>query len=244
LRNPGKNQKKLSKEIVTFEQNSVANNYKWGVLYVKEGQAENDIYSNVDTSPAFEDFLKFLGEKIPLKGWSRFRGGLDNKKDSTGTHSIYTQFHDMEIMFHVAPLLPYYPNDPQQLERKRHLGNDIIVIVFKEGKGLFTPEIMKSEFNHIFVVVSVADKSITGSDKVHYKLELAVKEGVPPFGPPAVWPAVFERTPSFRDYLLLKLINGERAALHGCPNFRNKMMTVRRTNLETLHKGFGKKSKD
>jgi hypothetical protein len=33
----------------------------------------------VETSVAFEEFLGFLGEKITLKGFSGFRGGLDIK---------------------------------------------------------------------------------------------------------------------------------------------------------------------
>lgn len=78
------------------------------------------------------------------------------KDNSTGTHSIYHNFHDMEIMFHVATLLPSYPNDKQQLERKRHLGNDVVIIIFKEATSKFSPTMLKSEFNHIFVVVSEA----------------------------------------------------------------------------------------
>lgn len=30
-------------------------------------------------SESFEEFLELLGEKIRLKGWERFRGGLDVK---------------------------------------------------------------------------------------------------------------------------------------------------------------------
>lgn len=40
---------------------------------------------------------------------------------------MYTGFYDTEIMFHVAPLLPYSEADEQKLDRKRHLGNDVII---------------------------------------------------------------------------------------------------------------------
>ena len=36
-------------------------------------------------------------------------------------------------MFHVAGFLPYYQHDQQQVERKRHIGNDVVVLVFKEN---------------------------------------------------------------------------------------------------------------
>lgn len=35
--------------------------------------------------------------------------------DSTGTHSLYTTYQDYEIMFHVSTLLPYTPNNRQQV---------------------------------------------------------------------------------------------------------------------------------
>jgi RAP1 GTPase activating protein 1 len=169
--NLGKNPKKLSKELLQFENLQISNTYKWGVLYMKEGQNENDMYANEITSINFEEFLNFLGDKIKLKGWKHFGGGLDIKKDSTGTHSIYTQFHDMEIMFHVVTLLPFNARDNQNLERKRHLGNDIVIIIFKESLSPFKPDIIKSEFNHIFVVISKVNKNITitENDKPYYK---------------------------------------------------------------------------
>lgn len=36
-------------------------------------------------------------------------------------------------MYHVAPLLPFYEKDTQQLERKRHVGNDVVNVVYVEG---------------------------------------------------------------------------------------------------------------
>lgn len=35
--------------------------------------------------------------------------------DSTGTHSLYTMYQDHEIMFHVSTMLPYTPNNQQQV---------------------------------------------------------------------------------------------------------------------------------
>ena len=35
------------------------------------------------------------------------------------------------MMFHVSTLLPFFPADPQQVERKRHIGNDLVVIIFQ-----------------------------------------------------------------------------------------------------------------
>lgn len=37
--------------------------------------------------------------------------------DSTGTHSLYTTYQGYEIMFHVSTMLPYMPNNPQQVNK-------------------------------------------------------------------------------------------------------------------------------
>ncbi len=56
-------------------------------------------------------------------------------------------------MYHVATLLPYKATDPQQLERKRHLGNDIVTIIFHDGNTPFNPICVKSDYNQVFIVV-------------------------------------------------------------------------------------------
>lgn len=43
-----------------------------------------DIFSNSGGSVDWYEFLNFIGDKVRLKGWSRFAGGLDVKTDTTG----------------------------------------------------------------------------------------------------------------------------------------------------------------
>lgn len=50
-------------------------------------------------------------------------------------------------MFHVSTLIPFYPKDEQQVERKRHLGNDVVLIIFKEGNEPVDPRLIYSQFN-------------------------------------------------------------------------------------------------
>ena len=43
-----------------------------------------------------------------------------------------------------------------QLMRKRHIGNDIVTIVFQEPGALpFTPKNIRSQFQHVFIIVRV-----------------------------------------------------------------------------------------
>ncbi|CAF1491096.1 unnamed protein product, partial [Rotaria sordida] len=83
-----------------------------------------------------------------------FRSSLDLKSDHTRTESIYKQFNNHEIMFHVSTLLPHSKIGRQQLERKRHIDNDIVAIVFQENQAIFNPECIASQFLHVYLVIT------------------------------------------------------------------------------------------
>ena len=79
----------------------------------------------------------------------------DTVHDLTGLYSVYTNWRNIEIMFHVSTQLPYEKHDPQKLQRKRHIGNDIVCVVFLEADNTaFSPACIKSHFLHTFIVVS------------------------------------------------------------------------------------------
>lgn len=92
-----------------------------------------------------------LGNFVELPGWEGFNGGLDvTGKNITGGTSLYCKYDNIyEVMFHVAPLIPCEPNDDQNIGRKRHLGNDMIVLVFTDSDVLFDPSSFQSQFNRM-----------------------------------------------------------------------------------------------
>jgi RAP1 GTPase activating protein 1 len=89
-------------KLAEYESQLIVTKYKFGLLYVKEGQTnEDDMFSNTEMSKEMEEFMELLGTKIELKGWTAYRGGLNVTNNATGTHSIYTKFRgEFEIMFH------------------------------------------------------------------------------------------------------------------------------------------------
>ncbi|PSN44994.1 hypothetical protein C0J52_25364, partial [Blattella germanica] len=122
--------------------------------------------------------------------------------------AVYEVFKDREIIFHVSTLLPYRDSDPQQLQRKRHIGNDIVAIVFQESNTPFSPDMIASHFLHAFIVVQVLDPN---SPNTRYKVSVTARDDVPFFGPTLPSPAVFKKGPEFKEFLLTKLINAENA---------------------------------
>lgn len=217
--------------LCKFETANLNTRCKFGILLCKEGQTtEEEMFSNEFGSEYFDQFLDLLGERVPLKGFQGFKGGLDIERDATGTHSIYTRWRDRyEIMFHVSTMLPFSTDNPQQLERKRHLGNDIVVIIFKEGNTPYIPNTISSEFNHVIVVVQ---PEFVG-DKVMYRLAVGSKDGVPTFGPTLPSNPIFEVGDQLRDLLICKLVNAEKAALKS-PKFQTKVRRTREVMLKEM----------
>lgn len=149
---------KASQLIASYDEHVLVSNFKFGVLYQKFGQTtEEELFCNNKTSSAFDEFLSLLGKRIQLKDHRGYRGGLDIQNGHTGDQAIYENFKDREIMFHVSTLLPYTESDPQQLQRKRHIGNDIVAIVFQEENTPFSPDMIASHFLHAFVVVEAVE---------------------------------------------------------------------------------------
>jgi len=149
-----------------------------------------------------------LGDRIPLHGWSKFRGGLDVQNGTTGESSVFFSYNSNPIMFHVSTLLPFNPKEKQQLERKRHIGNDLVVIVFQEGNKPFLPSSIASRMVHvIFVVrkVSIEEQEVSSSN-VYYSLTVIRKEGVPPFAPLLPNKSIHKKGPEFKDLLYKKIV--------------------------------------
>ncbi|XP_055339868.1 GTPase-activating Rap/Ran-GAP domain-like protein 3 isoform X2 [Paramacrobiotus metropolitanus] len=210
----------ILKDLLVLEEQEGSVNFKFGVIYAMSGQtADNEMFSNKTGSDTFSKFVSLLGDRVKLKSWDRYRGGLDTKSDTTGTESIYTVYEGHEIMFHISTLLPYSSDNPQQVERKRHIGNDIVNIVFWDcppgEQPTFSPQMVKSQFTHVFAVVS------WDAENRAYRLQVFSEESVPLFGPPLPVPSLFYDFQEFREFLIVKCINGEKAAFN-TPTFAQK----------------------
>uniref|UniRef100_A0A8B9RZF7 RAP1 GTPase activating protein n=1 Tax=Accipiter nisus TaxID=211598 RepID=A0A8B9RZF7_9AVES len=223
---------KASRLILAFDEHVLSNHFKFGVIYQKLGQtSEEELFGTTEESPAFTEFLDILGQRVQLRDFKGFRGGLDVTHGQTGSESVYCHFRDKEIMFHVSTKLPYTEGDAQQLQRKRHIGNDIVAIVFQDENTPFVPDMIASNFLHAFVVVQLEQG---GSQGTLYKVSVTARDDVPFFGPPLPDPAVFRKGPEFQEFLLTKLINAEYAC-YKAEKFAKLEERTRAALLETLH---------
>ncbi|XP_053227460.1 rap1 GTPase-activating protein 1-like isoform X1 [Podarcis raffonei] len=223
---------KASQLIVAFDEHVISNNFKFGVIYQKPGQTtEEEVFSNTEESLGFLEFLNILGERIQLQDFRGFRGGLDVTRGQTGSESIYTHFRGKEIMFHVSTMLPFTEGDAQQLQRKRHIGNDIVAIVFQDENTPFVPDMIASNFLHSYVVVQLHHSAL---GETLYKVSVTARDDVPFFGPSLPNPAIFKKGTEFREFLLAKLINAEHSCYHA-EKFAKLEDRTRSALLESLY---------
>eukprot|EP00047_Mylnosiga_fluctuans_P022768 m.125577 g.125577 ORF g.125577 m.125577 type:complete len:936 (-) comp9379_c0_seq6:176-2983(-) len=208
---------KLPAEIMKIDEcnSNPDGTYKFGVLLCEPGQSvEDDLYGNAVSTPAFDEFLAVLGERINLQGFTGFRGGLDITAGQTGTESVYTTLDRYKIMFHVSTLLPYEENKTQQVLRKRHIGNDIVNIVFQSpGACPLDVSTFASKFTHTIIIVQAHNPD---SEDLQYTVTTVRKTDVALFGPPLPPQATFGyeliRNGIFKQFLLTKAINAENAS--------------------------------
>ncbi|EDR29535.1 rap GTPase-activating protein, putative [Entamoeba dispar SAW760] len=214
------NHTEVDDDLLHFHQSAIISKYRFGVVYAGPGQSsENEIFANNEPSQAFWKFMNLIASKVTLEGYQNYSGGLDTHTNVTGKESYATQYDNYDCMFHVAPLIPCNNNDEQSLERKRFVGNDVVVVVFKEQLNkddLFKPETMTSHFTHVYIVVT---PSITTNNNNSYKISVVSKDCVQPF-PPFLVPShtqpilpVLAHGPQARQFFMQKIINAERTAL-------------------------------
>lgn len=164
---------------------------KVGLLYVGDGQTEIvNILSNQTGSADYYKFLKNLGQVVKLSELSEiglFTGGLD---PSDGVYTLLYKDHVEQIMFHVATLMPNSEEDPNCYNKLRHIGNDHVVVVWKEGESAFSENTISGQFNVSFAFhktissyffpksINIIITPLTGE---WFSLTLQTKHNIPTF---------------------------------------------------------------
>jgi len=128
--------------------------YRIAVLCVRTNHtSQHDIMHGTKTTASFDNFLSGMGWKVKLKHHRArgcFMGGLDC---SLHTKMLYYGSSMREVSFHVVPWMPLKKNDEQQIERKRHVGNDTVHIVWCENAKGYDISSFVSEVTAVFIVL-------------------------------------------------------------------------------------------
>jgi len=176
--------------IRVFDRNSTVDGHKVGVIYIGENQtSETEILANVSGSSEYVEFLNGLGTLTKLKGATFNTQGLDRQYDTDGEYTFCWRDRVTELVFHVTTQMPTnLDHDPQCTQKKRHIGNDFVNIIFNDSGFPFKFDTFPSDFNYVNIVITpesrasfVATRQRTPKDvdNSFYKVQVMSKPGFP-----------------------------------------------------------------
>lgn len=142
--------------ISTFDLNDTVDGHKAGVIYIANAQtSEAEILANTSGTAIYENFLSRLGTKISLQNAKFNTQGLDRESNSDGTHTYAWRDRVTEIVFHVTTMMPTDDqHDPQCVNKKRHIGNDFVNIIYNDSGLPFDTDTFKSQFNYVNIIIT------------------------------------------------------------------------------------------
>eukprot|EP00295_Goniomonas_pacifica_P001102 CAMPEP_0175810344 /NCGR_PEP_ID=MMETSP0107_2-20121207/3273_1 /TAXON_ID=195067 ORGANISM="Goniomonas pacifica, Strain CCMP1869" /NCGR_SAMPLE_ID=MMETSP0107_2 /ASSEMBLY_ACC=CAM_ASM_000203 /LENGTH=530 /DNA_ID=CAMNT_0017122093 /DNA_START=15 /DNA_END=1608 /DNA_ORIENTATION=- len=201
----------LSDALLSFEAKMVMNQYSVGVLYCS-ATMEGDIFTvEHPQSTRFEQFVDLLGERVPLRGFPCYPGGLDVEGESSGRRSVYTVHLGNEVMYHVSTMIP--------VAKRKQLVVDVpsVLIVFVDGAASLAPEVVRGDATKVMIVVQPASGSVSAAGyatEEGYNVAVILKSDsediIVPFPPPVPDEPIARR--DLRTWLMTVVINGARAA--------------------------------
>ncbi|KAI8943678.1 hypothetical protein NX059_001663 [Plenodomus lindquistii] len=180
--------------IATFDRVATIDNYKVGVIYIGEGQThEREILMNDIGSPAYTSFVNDLGTLCRLKNAKFNTGGLDTRDDMDGEFTYCWRDRCMELVFHITTMMPTNRDDDMTYpNKKRHIGNDFVNIIFNDSGLPYNFDTFPSAFNYVHIVISpesrasFVDRRIdadpNGQDR-YYKVQAISRPGFPDISP-------------------------------------------------------------
>lgn len=180
--------------IATFDRIATVDSYKVGVIYIGEGQTnEREIFMNDIGSPAYTSFVRDLGTLCRLKGAKFNTGGLDTRDDIDGEFTYCWRDRCMELVFHIPTMMPTNPDDEMTYpNKKRHIGNDFVNIIFNDSGLPYNFDTFPSQFNYVHIVISPESRASFVDRRLdadpdgrnrYYKVQAISKPGFPDISP-------------------------------------------------------------
>uniref|UniRef100_A0A4W5KHB6 Tuberin n=1 Tax=Hucho hucho TaxID=62062 RepID=A0A4W5KHB6_9TELE len=151
----------IDRAVKVLDQMPPYDTHKIGVVFVGAGQVFNEvsILSNEYGSNRYAGFLTGLGKLIHLKDCDPdqiFLGGLDQYGDD-GEFTYCWHDDIMQAIFHIATLMPNRDSDKGCCNKKRHIGNDFVMVVYNDSGEEYKLGTIKGQFNFVEVIIKPLD---------------------------------------------------------------------------------------
>jgi hypothetical protein len=185
---------RLDRAISILDRTASANTHKLAILYAgptesSERDPEAILLSVKHCSPTFYRFAEGLGNMVPTKQLRYFSGGLDvSDYESDGRYTrVWIGNEDSSlpaaksiVVYHIAHLMP-----PGINNRKRHVGNDNVLIIYLENDpsnavniDISEDEVKDSVVSGHFGFVTIY-VSVVSSRKDLTRVTVPIRDGLP-----------------------------------------------------------------
>lgn len=242
----------------SLDQIPVIDTHKVGIMYVAPGQThELDILRNTHGSPAYTRFLEGIGRLINLRGQvDVYAGGLSPDEDG---EYAYAWWDDIgQVLYHTATMMPSKPDDKYCVDKKRHIGNDYVRIVWNDSGIPYRFDTLATQFQFVNIVIephslgAIAAFSNNIHENEYFKVTIQRASGMSDFTPVGdfklisadqlpllvrqlslladCFASVFERTE--RDTKEVEVITNWRARLQKIMTFKREKMPPLQTEVE------------
>ncbi|KAI1298893.1 Ral GTPase-activating protein subunit alpha-2 [Mortierella claussenii] len=144
----------LKRDLKSLDKKSGRETFKIAILYVAAGQeGEKAILHNSKGSAAYSRFVGDLGWEVDLADHAGYMGGLEHN-GSNGATAMYYCSSTLEVIFHEVVRMPTDPDDPRQVKKKRHVGNDHVHIVWSEHSRAYDRSTIGGDFGNVIIVLT------------------------------------------------------------------------------------------
>eukprot|EP01028_Stygiella_incarcerata_P005320 TRINITY_DN22551_c0_g1_i1.p1 TRINITY_DN22551_c0_g1~~TRINITY_DN22551_c0_g1_i1.p1 ORF type:complete len:1510 (-),score=387.32 TRINITY_DN22551_c0_g1_i1:105-4634(-) len=202
---------KLFRSIIHLDRTASRECHKIGLIYVRSGQEfQREILKNGDASLEYKEFVSGLGWDVSLETHKGFLGGLDPDL-TTGKTAPYFCTSLMEVIFHDITRMPTKEGDDQQIQKKRHVGNDVVNIVWSEHCHDFHRNTITSQFNDVLIVVYPVDSRL-------FRIQIMKKDDIPLFGP--LMDGVLVHKQALANAVRITAVNANRMRLYRRDGFK------------------------
>ncbi|KAF8890619.1 hypothetical protein BD779DRAFT_1784919 [Infundibulicybe gibba] len=179
----------LPKFFASLDRMPVIDTHKVGVMYVAPGQSnEIDILRNTHGSPAYTRFLEGIGRLINLRGqYDVYAGGLDPGEDGEYAYAWWDDIR--QVLYHTATMMPTTPDDPHFNNKKRHIGNDYVRIVWNDSGKPYRFDTLSTQFQFVNIVIephslgAIAAFSNNLHENEYFKVTVQRAPGMTEFAP-------------------------------------------------------------
>ena len=188
----------VTRSIQSFDRTSALDSHKAGVIYVGEDQkTEDEIFMNVQGSPDYVTLIEELGTLRRLKDATFNTQGLDRIDDADGQHAVVWNNDVTELVYHITTLMPN--NEDVSLNtanKKRHIGNDFVNIIFNNSGLPFDFNTFPSQFSAVYIVITPSARttflqtrqtaSNASKKDIFYRVHVLTRPGYPAISSAAV----------------------------------------------------------